>query len=146
MVTSLQRFRRSDGRLAPHKPLVLLLSIGRHVSTGDSLLAWRRDAGPLEELLNEYGSWGRSHVGDPFVRLDGSGLWTASSGDGAALTDPTPSRLTAVDARGELPLRFRCALDGKPGLLPAVVDALLDMTGCHEPGRLVRAVGFGGDV
>lgn len=73
------RQHQHNGQRAPHKPLLVLLALGRLAATGSSALAWA-DAGPmLAALLSEFGPTSKTAptqaAAYPFTRLRSDGLW-----------------------------------------------------------------------
>lgn len=71
-----------NGRRVPHKPLLVLLALGRLKDTGSSALAWT-EAGPrLSAMLAEFGPTSTTAPRKPLPTHSpdsapmGSGLWT----------------------------------------------------------------------
>jgi hypothetical protein len=49
------RQHQRDGRRSPHKPLLVLLALGRLASTGASMLSWMEAETTLADLIAEFG-------------------------------------------------------------------------------------------
>lgn len=75
---SLRQHQR-DGQRSPHKPLLVLLALGRLVATGSSELPWSEAESQLADLIAEFGPpsrTGRSRsAAYPFTRLRAGGVW-----------------------------------------------------------------------
>ena len=68
---------KSSGKRAPHKPLLLLLGLGRVLNGENRLASYRNDIEPeLGQLLQRFGPpRKRMHPESPFSRLSADGLW-----------------------------------------------------------------------
>jgi putative restriction endonuclease len=79
-LASLRQHQR-HGQRSPHKPLLVLLVLGRLATTGSSELPWTEAEAQLGELIAEFGPPSRTgrmqNAAYPFTRLraDGSGCW-----------------------------------------------------------------------
>lgn len=72
---NLQVWKRHGVR-APHKPLLLLLALGRILNNKDRLVSYSEIEGPMKELLRRFGPPRASfHPESPFSRLPGDKLW-----------------------------------------------------------------------
>lgn len=117
------------GERAPHKPLLLLLALGR-LSRGETSLPFIECEEKLSELLREFGPSRQSlHPEYPFWRLQNDGLWQVSA-DGPLTsrqsnTDPTKSALREQRAVGRLPEEIRLKLDASPELVGELARRLL---------------------
>ncbi|MDF1665403.1 MAG: HNH endonuclease [Planctomycetota bacterium] len=120
---------RGDER-APHKPLLLLMILGR-IQRGEERLTLFTDIEkPLLKLLNDFGPSRRSqHPGAPFWRLQVDKLWdipeaksitTTSSGDAHV------SSLRMHGARGGFSSKFDLLLRSSPEALTKAARTLLD--------------------
>ena len=70
------------GRRAPHKPLLLLLSLGRVARRLERLARYQDIAAPLEDLLKRFGRPSKAHHPEfPFSRLPRDGLWEIPEAD-----------------------------------------------------------------
>lgn len=68
-------WRRGDER-APHKPLLILLALGRYYAGGSRLIPYSELDRPLKQLLDAFGSPRKSqHTEYPFWRLQNDGVW-----------------------------------------------------------------------
>ena len=75
------RQHQADGRRAPHKPLLVLLALGRLDATGSSSMDWSLVEEQLGRLLAEFGTsstGGAASVAYPFTRLRADGVWQLS--------------------------------------------------------------------
>ena len=77
------RQHRQRGRRSPHKPLLVLLALGRLAATGSSELPWSSAEAVLADLIAEFGppsGTGRAQsAAYPFTRLRADGVWVARS-------------------------------------------------------------------
>ncbi|GAA4301274.1 phosphorothioated DNA-binding restriction endonuclease [Klenkia terrae] len=75
---SLKQHRR-DGTRSPHKPLLVLLALGRLQSTGSSAVPWSVAETQLAELIAEFGPASRTSPAQsaayPFTRLRAEAVW-----------------------------------------------------------------------
>jgi hypothetical protein len=73
------RQHQSDGRRSPHKPLLVLLALGRLTSTGRSDLPWSEAESLLADLVAEFGppsrTGRRQSAAYPFTRLRSDYVW-----------------------------------------------------------------------
>jgi putative restriction endonuclease len=71
-----------DGKRVPHKPLLVLLALGRLAETGSSELPWSDAQERLADLIAEFGpatrTGRRQSAAYPFTRLRSDGLWKLS--------------------------------------------------------------------
>ncbi len=74
------RQHRQDGRRSPHKPLLVLLALGRLAGTGSSRLPWSEAEEKLADLIQEFGPTSKTpraqSAAYPFTRLTRDGIWT----------------------------------------------------------------------
>ena len=118
-----------QGRRSPHKPLLLLLSIGRHLNGHDELAAFREIERDLNGLIRRYGlPNSRENAHYPFWHLKNDDLWQidrpelvgmSSSGD-AYISD-----LREQEIRGGLVQDFLNALETSPDFVWRAVQILL---------------------
>jgi hypothetical protein len=74
------RQHHHEGKRSPHKPLLILLALGRLMSEGTSEITWSVAEDKLANLLRDYGrpstvSRAQS-AAYPFTRLRADGIWT----------------------------------------------------------------------
>ena len=124
------RVNLRHGRRSPHKPLLLLLSIGRHLNGHEGPTTFIEVEGELNGLIRRYGlpnSWENAHY--PFWHLQRDGLWeidkphlvgTSASGDAYV------SNLREHKIRGGLTQEFLNALDTGPDFVWRSVSTLLN--------------------
>jgi putative restriction endonuclease len=123
-VASIRRWRRG-GERAPHKPLLLLFTLGRLQREGRSDVAYVEAEPALAGLLTDYGPAGRAARPEyPFHHLQTDGLWVVESAKGDP--GPSPSKLRSTGAIGRLSPEFEKALRDDPILIALVAHALLD--------------------
>ena len=125
------RVKVTRGRKSPHKPLLLLLAIGRHFVGQDRLVPFAEVEYPLKRLILRFGlpgDRGNSHY--PFWRLckdkdlweiDRPDLVTAPPGDNARI-----SELRNLNIHGGLSERVIASLEDSPGLVTQIVHILLN--------------------
>lgn len=122
---------KRGGKRAPHKPLLLLLALGR-VQRGESrVVDFPAIEGPMRRLLEEFGPSRQSHHPEyPFWRLQGDGLWTVQDADAyghrRSNTDPPVSELRDAPALGGLPEEYDRLLRARPDVLQDVARRILD--------------------
>ena len=118
------------GRRSPHKPLLLLLSIGRHLNGHERLATFGDLEQELNPLIGIFGppfSKGNTH--DPFWRLQSDGLWEI---DHPELVTPIEAGGPRVpkqhkhNVRGGLSPEFVAALDKNADFLGNAVRSLLN--------------------
>ena len=74
-VSNIKIWKQGDKR-APHKPLLLLLTLSRLQHGKERLVLFSDIEKPLTELLIEFGPWRKSnHPEQPFFRLPSDGIW-----------------------------------------------------------------------
>lgn len=136
-----RQWRRGNQR-APHKPLLLLLALGR-VSRGQPRLTAYADVhDALRRLLADYGPPRRVHHPNmPFWRLQKDGIWEIPEADRVsprAGGDVSPKALLDVGAHGGFPARIHDLLAADPGLMEESAARLLDShfpESLHDPIR-----------
>lgn len=117
------------GRRAPHKPLLLLLALGRVYAGAGRLGLYGRDfEDPLRELLSRFGPPRRAHHPDqPFTRLPGDGLWEVPGIEQAPATrSGRPSLAALRGLAGGFPKPLHDLLASDPALLIEAAQEVLD--------------------
>jgi putative restriction endonuclease len=80
-LTALRQYQH-NGRRVPHKPLLVLLALGRLANTGSSELTWSDAEDNLANLIAEFGpstrTSRRQSAAYPFTRLRADGVWNLS--------------------------------------------------------------------
>ncbi len=139
----LDRFRRLSvwqrgGERAPHKPLLILLSLGEITRAGSRLLGFREIDPVLRELLERFGPPRGSYKSHyPFWRLRNDGVWEVEKpqqfevGDGSG--DARRSDLLRQGARGGIIPEIHDRLMRRPDLCRLVARELLD---AHFPSSM----------
>jgi putative restriction endonuclease len=132
---------RRGSKRAPHKPLMLLLALGRFAS-GEEATPFSSAEAPLRDLLDDFGpSRARHHPEYPFWRLQNDGIWILDEADGlerrASNSDPTVTSLRAMDPAGRFPDEIADLLRQRPALIGDLARDLLD---AHFPSSLHDAV------
>lgn len=82
LMARLSGLRRAQigGRRAPHKPLLLLWLFGQFAATGSARASYAEAAGPVSQLINDFGppvrssALERQRAAMPFVHLERD-LW-----------------------------------------------------------------------
>lgn len=125
----LNTWRRGDVR-APHKPLLLLLALGR-LSRGLERTPFIECEPKLAELLREFGPPSKAlHPEYPFWRLQRDGLWVVSSdrpmNTRASNNDPPRTELRAAHAVGTLSPQVLASFGGSLPNINAAAQTLLD--------------------
>ena len=121
-------WRQGDAR-APHKPLLILLALGR-LARGKARLAGygTEIEEPLEKLLRRFGPPRRSHHPDqPFRRLPGDRLWEIPGFEALPVTGSGGPRLAALrGAAGGFPPSVQALLEREADLVREAAQRLLD--------------------
>ena len=79
-LTALRQYQH-NGKRVPHKPLLVLMALGRLAETGSSELPWSETEERLANLIAEFGpstrTGRRQSAAYPFTRLRTDGVWEA---------------------------------------------------------------------
>jgi putative restriction endonuclease len=135
-------------RRAPHKPLLVLLMLGRYQQGNYAGLTFVDAQTKLSELLAEFGPPTRSpNVLDPFWRLQNDGVWRVESSSGGGIAEsvapPNIGMLIDEDARGNFVPDIAATLKSES---PYVKRLGHDLLAAHFPSSLhediCAAVGF----
>lgn len=141
------RLHQRDGRRSPHKPLLVLLSLGRLTTTGSSALPWSEAQVVLGDLVAEFGPASRTSrvqsAAYPFTRLRSDGIWVLDRD----VPMDTVGPLTTRAVTGRLTREIETALADDPELLASAARALVDS---HFPDTIapdvLSAVGLDPDT
>ena len=114
-----------NGKRAPHKPLLVLMALGRLAETGSSELPWSEVEEGLADLIAEFGpatSTGRRQsAAYPFTHLRTDGLWRLSRDVPMDNVGP----LDAAPITGRLDSSLERALS-RPGQIEEAAKLLVD--------------------
>jgi putative restriction endonuclease len=141
------RTSKKGSQRAPHKPLLLLLALGRVQRGEERWVPFSQVEEPLRKLLRVYGPPRDSHQPElPFWHLQTDGLWEVPGGD--SLAKRKGKRLPLVDemrrsAKGGFPEDIDSVLRADPELLRRIARMLLEEhfpNSYHED--LLTAVGL----
>lgn len=121
---SLRQHQR-DGQRSPHKPLLVLLALGRLAATGSSELAWSAAESELADLIAEFGPPSRTSRAQsaayPFTRLRADGVWVLDQDVQMDLVGP----LADHHVSGRFEASVESALRNDPELVRASARALV---------------------
>lgn len=120
----------SGDQRAPHKPLLLLLALGRLRRGEGRLASFEEIRDPLTDLLRRFGPPRKAlHPINPFQRLANDGVWEVPDADSVDTTDSDDFKLSDVIRRNMeagLPDPDYRLLLGKPELVEQTAQLLLD--------------------
>ena len=122
---------RRNGERAPHKPLLILLILGRLLRGEERLLPFREADKKLTELLVQFGPPRKSHHPEyPFWRLKNDDIWelvnTENIQTRASNTDAKKSSLLECDVQGGFLPPVHAAFKRNVQLVHDVITDLLD--------------------
>ncbi len=130
------RQHQQDGRRSPHKPLLVLLALGRLATTGSSSLPWSEAEDRLADLIEEFGptsKTGRAQsAAYPFTRLRTDGVWTLDRDVPMDTVSPLREGVT-----GRLEASLEAALRDRFELLDEAVRGFVES---HFPGTVAPDV------
>jgi putative restriction endonuclease len=141
------RQHQRDGQRSPHKPLLVLLALGRLAATGSSELQWSAAESELADLIAEFGPPSRTgraqSAAYPFTRLRADGVWVLDQDVQMDLVGPLASRLVT----GRFESSVESALRDDPVLIGTTARALV-LSNFHETVApdVLAAVGFDPDA
>lgn len=119
---------KQGGKRAPHKPLLLLLALGRLQRGEDRLVRFGDIEDGLRGLLKKYGPSGKARPDYPFWFMRGDeGLWVVPGADdlpGGSPDNPPPIGVFR-DAFGGFPPDTYRLLKKRPGLVRDLARAIL---------------------
>jgi putative restriction endonuclease len=123
-LASLRQHQR-NGQRSPHKPLLMLLALGRLAATGSSQLPWPVAEPVLAELIAEFGPPSRTgraqSAAYPFTRLRAGGVWALDRDVEMDLVGP----LARGHVTGQLEPSVESALRAQPALIRAAARELV---------------------
>ena len=129
-LASSRQYQR-NGQRSPHKPLLVLLALGRLAATGSSQLPWSVAESVLAELIAEFGPPSRTgraqSAAYPFTRLRADGVWVLDRDVDSDLVGP----LARSHVTGQLEPSVESALRARPALIRAAARELV-MTNIPE--------------
>ena len=139
------------GRRSPHKPLLLLLSIGRHFNGHERLATFGDIEGDLNRLIRRFGlPDSRENAYLPFWHLRNDGLWQIDRPELVGVTTAGHAHISDLrehGIRGGLSQDFLNVLERDPYLAWRVVGSLLNdyfPPSLHED--VLRDVGLDGKI
>ena len=122
-LSSLRQHQR-NGHRSPHKPLLVLLALGRLTTTGSSELPWSVAEVTLANLVGEFGQPSRTaraqSAAYPFTRLRADGVWKLDADVPMDLVKP----LTERHVTGRLASPLEAAFRADPALVLSVARDL----------------------
>lgn len=141
------RQHQQGGRRSPHKPLLVLLVLGRLHTRGSSALPWNEAQMVLADLIAEFGPASRTSriqsAAYPFTRLRSDGIWTLNHD----VPMDTVGPLAAHQVVGRLDPTIESVLAQDKELIQSAARALVES---HFPGTVapdvLAAVGFDPDA
>jgi putative restriction endonuclease len=123
-VSALKQYQH-NGKRVPHKPLLVLMALGRLAETGSSELPWSVAERRLADLIAEFGpatrTSRRQSAAYPFTRLRADGVWTLSRDVPMDSIGP----LDAAPITGRLEASLERALS-RPGQIEQAARLLVD--------------------
>jgi putative restriction endonuclease len=119
------RQHQRGGQRSPHKPLLVLLALGRLEASGSSELPWSTAESQLADLIAEFGPPSRTSRAQsaayPFTRLRTDGVWVLDQDVQMDLVGP----LASQDVSGRFDASVELALRSDPALVRAAARALV---------------------
>lgn len=123
-VSALKQYHH-NGKRVPHKPLLVLMALGRLAESGSSELPWSEAEERLADLIAEFGpttrTGRRQSAAYPFTRLRTDGVWTLSRDVPMDNVGP----LDAAPITGRLEASLERALS-RPGQIEEAARLLVD--------------------
>jgi putative restriction endonuclease len=116
-------------RRAPHKPLLILLALGRWANGNRDPIPFAEVEEPLQNLLTEFGPPRASSPEEPFWRLRRDGVWELGGTERLpAPSAAAPPGVTMLRAgvNGQFAPHVRDALTADPGLVAKIARSILD--------------------
>lgn len=147
LIQDITVWKRSDKR-APHKPLLLLLALGRVRRGEPRLVAFEEIEDGFGQLLEDFGPPRRVHHPEyPFWRLENDGLWRLEGPKREEIVemeaDPSAGYLRRHRMEGGFPEEIQELLEEEPALIAQLAEKVLE---AHFPRTLhddiISAVGL----
>lgn len=133
LLTAVENLRvwQQKGRRAVHKPLLLLIALGRIQRKEPRFASFQEIEHRLRPLLERYGTQKSSpNSAYPFWRLQHDGIWEVRNQSGLiqrkSNTDPTLTSLRREQASGGLLEKYDALLRQQPELLKRIARHLLE--------------------
>lgn len=120
-LTSLRQHQQA-GRRSPHKPLLVLLALGRLVNTGSSRLEWSQADTELGSLLAEFGTTRMTSAAYPYTRLRADGVWNLTRD----VDNDSKSQLASAPIAGQFPDDIEQQLRADPRTIDDVARRLVE--------------------
>ncbi|MBT8227775.1 MAG: restriction endonuclease [Dactylosporangium sp.] len=141
------RPHQRNGRRSPHKPLLVLLALGRLAVTGSSALGWQDAQVELGNLIAEFGPASKTSrvqgAAYPFTRLRSDGVWVLDHDVPMDILGP----LSTARPTGRFAPAIEQALAADPVLIVSAARVLVE---AHFPATIapdvLAAVGFDPDA
>ncbi len=145
LIDKVRPWKHGDRR-APHKPLLLLMALGRLQRGEDRLVAFTEVEDNLRRMLKKYGpSRDKYRPEYPFWRLQNDSMWEVHGSAALAqvLTTVDPPKGEILQSSGGLPKPIFDLLRDRPDLVERLAVAILDehFEDTYE-GRLLADVGL----
>jgi putative restriction endonuclease len=118
-----------DGQRLPHKPLLVLLALGRWSRGDHGAIPFADVEKKLKALIRTYGPKGAGSPQEPFWRLRRDGLWELGGTQGLASPDaiaPPGLREMRAGVTGRFSADVRDALEANSALIDRVAHAVLN--------------------
>lgn len=139
---------QQGGVVAPHKPLLLLLALGRLQSGKPRMVDYSEVSAPMKQMLEEFGPRRKSYYPNlPFWHLQNDGLWELVADRNLRRrtggTSVSASELLAANAKGGLPQEIFELLKRNPQATAEIAQALLTANFAETlHGDILAAVGL----
>jgi putative restriction endonuclease len=129
LIVKIHKTGSHDGQRLPHKPLLVLLALGRWASGDHGPIPFAEVEKKLSALLQTYGPKGAGNPQEPFWRLRRDGVWELDgTGHLAAPDAVAPPGLKELRAgvTGRFNADVRQTLEADPTLVTRLARAVLD--------------------
>jgi putative restriction endonuclease len=117
------------GQRLPHKPLLVLLALGRWANGDHGPISFAVVEKKLAALIQTYGPKGAGNPQEPFWRLRRDGVWELGGTEHLAAPHavaPPGLKELRAGVTGRLSAEVRQALEADPGLVSQLARAVLD--------------------